>query len=189
VDPLKEFIIQFVGLSLGNHRFEYEVNDQFFERFEFSQLQHGLVKVVVDMEKQDRMLVFSFDLKGIVEVTCDRCGEEFMLPVSGNQHLIVKFGLAFLEESDEMIVIPSTEYKFDIAPYLYEYLHLMLPWRIVHPDDADGNTTCNPDTLRRLEELAPHSAVDPRWAALEKLQPDDTNTPEANPSKQLRKLK
>ena len=189
MDYLKDFIIHFVGLSIGNHRFDFEVNDRFFEQFEYSQLQHGLVQIQVDLEKQDRMMIFSFGLKGNVEVTCDRCGEEFMLPLNGNQRLIVKFGIEFKEESDDMIVIPSTEYKIDLAPFIYEYLHLMLPWRIIHPDDSNGNTTCNPDILRRLEELAPHASTDPRWAVLGSLHEEDDIQIKSAQRKQIKKKK
>jgi uncharacterized protein len=189
VDYLKDFVIHFVGLSIGNHQFDFEVSDRFFEQFEYSQLKHGQVRILVDLEKQDRMMVFNFELTGMVEVTCDRCGEEFMLPLDGSERLIVKFGSEFKEESDDMIVIPSTEYKIDIAPYIYEYLHLILPWRIIHPDDADGNTTCNPDTLRRLEELAPRVSTDPRWAALGELKQEGSSQTDASQITKIKKKK
>lgn len=171
VDNLKDFIIHFVGLSIGNHQFDFEVNDLFFERFEYSQLKKGLVKVTADLEKQENMMVFSFHFHGYVEVTCDRCGEEFNLPLDSNERYIVKLGAEFVEESDDMITIPSTEYKFDLAPYLYESLHLMLPPKVVHPDDEGGHSLCNPDTLRKLEEMSPHTSPDPRWNILTRLNP------------------
>ena len=176
MDYLKDFIIHFVGLSVGNHQFEFEVNDLFFEHFEYSQLQHGSVKVEVDLEKQERMLVFSFRINGSVEVVCDRCADEFMLPVSGTEHLIVKYGEEFAEESDDMITIPATEYKIDLAPFIYEYLHLMLPVRIVHPDGPDGKTNCNADTLQILEKLSVHTDMDPRWEILNNLKNEDQDT-------------
>ena len=169
MDYRKEFIIPFVGLNAGNHRFELEVKDEFFGYFEYSELHHGLVNLVVDLDKQERMMVFFFHFEGNVEVTCDRCGEEYMMPLDGEEQLIVKFGQEFQEESDEMIVIPSTEYKIDLAPFIYEYLHLLLPVRNVHPDNENGDTGCNPEVLRRLEQLAPRPAIDPRWEALSSL--------------------
>jgi uncharacterized metal-binding protein YceD (DUF177 family) len=189
VDYLKDYIIHFVGLSIGNHLFDFEVNDTFFEQFEYSQLQRGLVKIQVNLDKQDRLMVFTFDIKGTVEVTCDRCGEEFMLPVSGKQNLIVKFGAEFQEESEDMIVIPTTEYKIDLSSFIYEYLHLMLPWRIVHPDDAEGKTRCNPEALRLLEELTPHSTLDPRWDALNAIQQGSVDATSSAPFKKIIKKK
>ncbi len=169
MDYLKDFIIHFVGLSVGNHHFEFDVNDLFFERFEYSQLHQGNVKVLVELDKQERMLVFSFHLEGTIEVTCDRCAEEFSMPVSGNEHLIVKYGGEYAEESDDMITIPATEYKVDLSPYIYEYLHLMLPVRIVHPEDENGHSDCNQETLRILNELTAHTDTDPRWDVLNRL--------------------
>jgi len=189
VDYLKDFIIHFVGLSIGNHQFDFEVNDQFFELFEYSQLKHGQVYIRVDLEKQERMMILNFLLNGKVEVTCDRCAEEFMLPLNSSQRLIVKYGNEFLEESDEMIVIPSTEYKIDLSPFIYEYLHLALPWRIIHPDYADGNSACNPEILRKLEELAPHYSTDPRWAALRNIQQESNGQPDASLLKQVKRKK
>jgi uncharacterized protein len=187
VDYLKDYTIHFVGLSIGNHRFDFEVNDVFFEQFEYSQLQHGLVKVLVELDKQDRMMVLTFGIEGSVEVTCDRCGEEFMLPISGNQRLIIKFGAEFKEESEDMIIIPLTEYKIDVSTFIYEYLHLMLPWRIVHPDDAEGNTKCNPEVIHLLEELSPHSTIDPRWEALSNLQQENDTATTSAPIKKIKK--
>ncbi len=189
MDYLKNFIVHFVGLSIGSHQFELDVNDQFFERFEYSQLQRGQVSILVELDKQERMMVFSFGIKGNVEVTCDRCGDEFTLPIQGDQRLIVKFGTDYLEESDDMIVIPSTDSKIDLSPFIYEYLHLILPWRIIHPDDVDGKTTCNKDTLRRLEELAPHTSIDPRWAALGNLQTEENSQEGSDQLKQIKKKK
>ena len=173
---LKDFIIQFVGLSIGNHQFEFEVDDSFFEYFEYSQLQHGRAFIKVELEKQERMMIFSIAIDGSVEVTCDRCGEEFFLPVSGDERLIVKFGEEYAEESDEIICIPATEYQIDLAPFIYEYLHLILPGRILHPDNQDGSSGCNPEILKRIEALAPQKSSDPRWEVLNKLkQEGNTN--------------
>ena len=169
VDYLKDFTIHFVGLSIGNHHFDFEVSDRFFEQFEYSQLQHGSVHVFVNLEKQERIMVFDFSFDGQVEVICDRCGEEFMFPLLGKEHLIVKFGVEYKEESEEMIIIPSTEYKIDLSSFIYEYLHLMLPVRIVHPDGDGGKTSCNAEALRRLEALAPKKTIDSRWEALGKI--------------------
>ena len=172
MNRLKEYHIQFVALELGNHRFEFEANDAFFEHFEFSQIQHGKVKVTVELEKMERMMVFNINLHGKVLVTCDRCTNEFYYELSDNQKLIVKLGNEYMEESEDVVVIPDSEYKFDLSPYVYEFIHLALPARLLHPDDEDGNSTCDPDMLKRLQKLAPTEAIDPRWEALKNLNAD-----------------
>jgi uncharacterized protein len=172
VNRLKEYNIQFVGLEPGNHQFEYEVKDSFFEHFEFSQIQHGDIKVTVSLEKMERMMIFDIGIEGDVLVTCDRCTNEFKLTLSDSQRLIVKLGAEYLEESEDVVVIPETDYQFDLSSYIYEFIHLALPARILHPDDENGSSTCDPEMLRLLETLTPSETVDPRWEALKKLKTD-----------------
>jgi len=172
VNRLKEYIIQFVGLEPGNHQFEYEVKDSFFEHFEFSQIQHGHIHVTVDLQKMERMMIFDISIDGEVLVTCDRCTNDFNMPLSDKQRLIVKLGAEYTEESEDVVVIPETEYQFNLASYIYEFIHLALPARLLHADDESGNSTCDPDMLRLLETLTPSESVDPRWDALKKLNTD-----------------
>jgi uncharacterized protein len=173
VNRLREFQIQFVGLEPGTHPYDFEINDTFFECFEYSLIQHGLVKVSVVLEKSERMMIFSLSLEGEVEVTCDRCMDVFDFPFSDTQQLIVKLGAEFMEESEDVVVIPETEYQFDLAPYIYEFIHLALPARLLHPDDENGESTCDPDMLDRLKILKPADASDPRWDALKKLNTEE----------------
>jgi len=173
VNRLKEYSIPFVGLEPGNHQFEFEVNDSFFEYFEFSQIQHAKIHIAVALEKMERMMVFTIGIEGKALVTCDRCTEEFYFPVSDTQRLIVKLGAEYMEESEDVVVIPETEYKFDLSTYIYEFIHLALPVRLLHPDDENGNSTCDPEMLRLLETLTPTAdSIDPRWEALKKLNTD-----------------
>ena len=169
VNRLKEYNIQFVGLEPGNHQFEFDVDDSFFEHFEFSQIQHGNVHIAVDLEKSERMMIFNIALQGKVQVTCDRCNEEFDFELSDTEKLIVKLGAEYVEESDDVVVIPETEYQFSIASYVYEFIHLALPARLLHPEDKNGNSNCDKDMLQRLESLRAPETIDPRWEALKKL--------------------
>ena len=121
MNRLKEYNIQFVGLEPGNHQFEFEVNDSFFEHFEFSQIQHGKIHVTVDLEKMERMMIFNIGIEGEALVTCDRCTEEFNFPISDTQQLIVKLGAEYMEESEDVVIIPETDYQFDLSTYIYEF--------------------------------------------------------------------
>lgn len=169
MNHLKDYIIQFVGFELGEHHLRFEVDDAFFGSFEFSQIQHGNIQVDVSFEKQERMMVFTIRLSGKVLVACDRCSDEFYLPIADKQQLIVKYGSGYLEENEDVVVVPESEHKFDLAPYIYEFVHLALPVKIVHPYDENGNSTCDPDMLERLNKFAPAAKVDPRWESLRNL--------------------
>jgi uncharacterized metal-binding protein YceD (DUF177 family) len=169
VDYLADFVIPFMGLSLENHTFDFEVNNAFFEHFEYSEIKKGKVSVEVILERQERMLIFGFKIQGSVEVTCDRCLDVFDHPVSGREQLIVKFGHERLEESDDVLMIPHTDYQIDLAPLIYEYINLLLPIRHVHPMNENGEYACDPEVTKFITETPEHENTDPRWEVLKGL--------------------
>jgi len=168
VNYLRHFIIPFSGLKVGNHTFNFEIEDKFFEHFEYSEIRKGRLHVDCVLDKQLRMMVLYFDIDGMVTIPCDRCAEEFDQPINGKQKLIVKFGADHKEESEDILVITEKEHELDISQFLYEYIHLMLPFKKVHGTDENGNSLCNPEVIRYIVEKEEHS-IDPRWEALQKL--------------------
>lgn len=170
---LNHFIIPFIGLKAGNHSFTFEIDDKFFEHFEYSEIRKGKLHIDCLLEKQDRMMVLYFDIAGMVRVPCDRCAEEFDQHIEGRQKLIVKFGLDRTEESEEILVISEKEHELDVSQFLYEYIHLLLPIKKVHGTDENGNSLCDPEVIRYISEIEDHPVVSPR-DMLKKLK-DDKN--------------
>jgi uncharacterized metal-binding protein YceD (DUF177 family) len=165
---MKHFIIPFSGLKVGNHPYTFEIEDKFFEHFEYSEIKKGNIHVDCMLDKQVRMMVLFFDLAGRITVPCDRCGEEFDLPVEGSQKLIVKFGLDHKEEAEDILVITEKEHELDISQFLYEYVHLLLPIKKIHGTDENGKSLCDPEVIRYIIETE-DQPVDPRWEVLRKL--------------------
>jgi len=173
VKPLDSFIIPFRGLKPGTHRYDLQIDDTFFEHFQQGEIHHGTFSVHIDLEKEERMLLFHFSIDGSVSIPCDRCNEPVAIPISGNERLIVKFGEEFSELDDEILIIPESETSFDVSPFLYEYIHLLLPMKRVHPEDEQGKSTCNPDMLARLNQFLRKRALDPRWEKLNEIRDED----------------
>jgi uncharacterized metal-binding protein YceD (DUF177 family) len=169
VGYLKHFVIPFHGLKEGIHHFDYDIDKRFFESFEYAEINNGKVNLVVELTRQERMLILDFNITGYVRVMCDRCLGEFNQPIAGNEKLIVKFGEDWEEESEDVIIIPEGEHQFDISQYIYEYIMLLLPMKRIHPDDENGVTTCETDMVNRLGDHPENSETDPRWDALLKL--------------------
>ena len=163
------YIIPFRGLKPGIHPFDFEIGDAFFEVFPESQIHTGTVHVHLDFEKEERMLVLLFRLNGSVQVPCDRCNEPVNISIGGEERLIMKFGDEYQEQSDEVVIIPEMTYEVDIAPFIYEYIHLLLPMRKVHGETGAEGSTCDPAILRKLDELNHKPSTDDRWDALSKL--------------------
>ena len=86
----KDYIIQFAGLSIGEHSFELTINDKFFETLDYSEIKQGNIQVKVNLVKQSNMMVLHFDISGAVNVNCDRCAEAFDMFINGKNKLIVK---------------------------------------------------------------------------------------------------
>jgi len=166
VKPLDSFIIPFRGLKPGIHTYDLQIDRKFFEHFEKSEISEGELNIHIDLEKDDRMLIFLFTIDGEVSLPCDRCADPVTIPINGKERLIVKFGEEFSELDEEVQIIPESETQIDVSPFLYEYIHLLLPMKRVHEEDDQGNSSCNPDMLTKLNELIHSRAQDPRWEKL-----------------------
>ncbi|MBN2616038.1 MAG: DUF177 domain-containing protein [Bacteroidales bacterium] len=163
-----ELVIPFKGLDLGRHHYDFVVEDAFIKELELPDITGGTLEVSLELEKESTLMVFDFLLKGSVVLPCDRCLVAYEQSLEGQFRLIVKMGEAFQELSDEMVEIPATEARIDLSQYVYEYILLMLPLKKVHPDDAEGNSTCDPEMLKKLEHHQEKN-IDPRWEVLKDL--------------------
>lgn len=168
---MKQFMISFSGLKAGLHEYYFLVEDKFFEEMPFSEISKARVQMNVKLNRQSTFLQFDFDFAGKVNVVCDRCADNFDLDIEGHNSLIVRFGETTGELSDEVIVISPAEHEFDISQYVYEFINLALPLHKVHPDDEEGNETCDKEVLEKLKEISAKRSdvdTDPRWDALKK---------------------
>ena len=162
---LNAFLVRFSGLKEGHHIYTYGIGPEFFKCFEYSEIQDGRLSVHVDMEKQSRMMIFDFNIRGYVTVACDRCLADMQYPLEGRHRLIVKRGTEWAEETEEILIIPESVTRINLATFIYEYIVLMLPIRKIHPDNGDG---CDLEMLRHIENL-PEKETDPRWDNLKEL--------------------
>lgn len=173
---LKEFFIPFSGLKLGKHEFVYEIDNAFFESFEYQEFNGASVQVTAILEKMSNMMELEIEAEGTVNVDCDMTGEPFDQPIQSDLHLVIKFGEEYNDEDDEILIIPHGEYQINIAQYIYEMLVLAVPQKRVHPGVLDG--TLKSEILDKLEELQPKEEkkpsekTDPRWDDLKKLLTD-----------------
>lgn len=165
-----DYILPIAGLSLGYHDFEYNIDDKFFDNFEFSEVQKANVKVNLNVEKHEREFILTFKFEGSVFIACDRCNDEYEQPIENEVVIYLKYGHGYEEESDDVIVIPSEEGEFDITSLIYEYIILSLPIHRVHQDIND----CNQEVIDYLENANSQvdedtEEIDPRWKCLEEL--------------------
>lgn len=174
-----EYDIAFKGLKEGLHQYNFEIDDKFFEQFENSLVVKGKVMANVTLTKQSTLLILDMEIEGSVELQCDRCLENYQQSVTNNNKMYVKFGTEAEDQSDEIIVISFDEHELNLAYYLYELIILGLPIQHVHPMDEQGNSTCDPEMLEKLNEYLVEEEdisseeddepIDERWSELKKL--------------------
>ena len=127
------------------------------------------------MDISDKIITLEFHFKGYVILPCDRCMEPVKLGLDFTDHLVVKLmpWIDEPEEEDNLWVVNENTYELDLFHFVYESISLALPTQILHPEDENGNSTCNPEILKKLEELTPHENsmedIDPRLEALKNI--------------------
>lgn len=184
---LREFDIQFSSLKDGMHEFQFELTKSFFDTFEFSELIQANVQAFVTLDKRSTMLIFKFNFSGNLIAPCDRCFDPYEFTIEHDDQLIVKF--SDTEDFDgEIVVIPESEYKFNIAQYLYEFSRLAIPLKLAHnPEECNTEVLENlvgeaedfsdqdydlEDSNEEQEQDSSEQEIDPRWASLKNLKLD-----------------
>ena len=153
--------------------FDYEVNNSFFDAFEYSLVKNGDLKVSVELDKQETMLILNFKINGTVNLACDTCLSDFSTPVEIREKQIVKFAEDDLESDDlEIIMLNKRESEIDISGLIYEYINVTVPY-IINCDNVGKSPYCDIEMLAKLESFSVQAKekedADPRWDALKKL--------------------
>ncbi len=177
---LKNFDISFIGLKDGVHQFDYNISKEFFDFFNYEEFYSSNVNVSLSFLKKPTLFELNFEFSGSLEVACDITNELFQQPIATNIFLIVKFGDEFNNENDELLIIPHSDYKLNIAQYIYEAIVLEVPIKRVHPGVEDG--TLKSEILDKLNEFkikdlnkeenhleVDSNNIDPRWNKLKSI--------------------
>lgn len=174
---LKTFTIPFIGIKVGEHTFKFKIDNTFFEHFEYEEFNNSAIDLEVLLTKKTTLLEFLLKFEGEVNVNCDITNEPFDQPVEGEFHFVVKFGEAYSDDNEELIILPHGAHEINIQQPIYESIVLAVPQKRVHPGIADG--TLQSEILEKLEELSPkmdkeasQEDTDPRWDTLKKLLTD-----------------
>ena len=169
---LKTYSIPFTGLKLGKHYFEYEIKDDFFNEFDYSLVKKANLFCKVELDKQETMLILTFDITGTVTATCDRCLQEYQQPVDIHEQQIARFTEEEMSEDDEIITLGRNDNEIAIAGLIYEYVNVALPF-IANCSNEGNGKQCDEEMLDNLNKLSANDEqeekADPRWDALKKL--------------------
>jgi uncharacterized protein len=169
------YMISLSGLKEGRHTIDFELDNTFFDKFEESEIKEGSLIANITIDKNATHSDLIIRISGNVRICCDRCLEMFFHPIVTENRLLVKFGKSFEDIDPDILSLPAGEQELDLQQHLYEFIMLALPIRRVHPNDSNGNSTCDPVMLKKLDELIVEEGTqtDPRWDELKKLMNDN----------------
>ncbi|GAA3926615.1 DUF177 domain-containing protein [Chitinophaga oryziterrae] len=172
--PLREFEIAFVGLKPGEHTFQYQITDSFFENYGPQDFTNCEATVKLLLEKNNNFFLLKFEIGGKATVNCDRCGQPFELQLWDDFNQVVKL----VDNPEEMIddedadvaYISKSESHLNVAEWIYEFINLSIPMQRIHPDKSDGKSGCDPKILEMLENMSQQSGEkdNPIWKDLDK---------------------
>jgi uncharacterized metal-binding protein YceD (DUF177 family) len=170
-----EYEIPVFGLKEGIHTYSYEISTGFFEYFNNPDLPGGDLKLSLTLNKMPQFIELDFYFSGTLKLICDRCLEDYDFEVVLTEKLFIRFGESFEELDDNVIIIPRDESRINIAQYIYEFVALSIPYKKVHSDKSNGSSGCNPEMIKRLDELKvkdniqKNTRTDPRWDKLKNI--------------------
>ncbi len=166
------FTIPVSGLEPGRYIYDFEINNEFFDKFDGSEVKEGDLTAVVEAEKRPSHIELNIKISGRVRICCDRCLEMFYQIMDTENRLLVKFGKTRDESDPDILTLAANENELELNQYFYEFINLALPIKRVHPYDENGKSTCDPEMLKIIEKhivIEEGSNSDPRWEELKKL--------------------
>lgn len=186
MDALIQFSIPVKGLRHGVYDYNFHIDREFFSCFEASPIEDGDVRVHLRFDKQPSMFVLDLDIEGTVHTECDRCLAPIRLPISDQHSFIVKFSTESEADDDDVVYIHPDTQKFDVSPYVYEYVILAIPMVKTYDCENDPTVSCDREIFERYmlkteaapdeqETEAEQSAENPVWNILKQLNNDNNN--------------
>jgi uncharacterized metal-binding protein YceD (DUF177 family) len=167
------YSINIVGLSNKEHRFQYEIGDEFFRKYGNDIVSEGKFLVDLVLTKHETFIETEFKIRGVARLTCDRSLEPFDFPLENENKIVFKYGEAYQEITDEIIIIPRETATLELGQYIYEFIALGIPLKKLHPrfhneaeDESEGKIVYTSETSEGTKD---EEETDPRWNILKKL--------------------
>lgn len=179
VKALTQYDIGIYGLKDKQYVYNFESGSEFFEELTQDLIENGHFKTNLTIDKSATMLILTFSIEGVVELVCDRSLELFEEPINLNEKLILKFGDHDEILAEDIELIRHETVRINVAQYIFDFIALSLPMKKLHPRFRNEETGEEEEGIlvyqsgEKKEEKAvdapENEAVDPRWAALQKL--------------------
>ncbi|MDN5202938.1 DUF177 domain-containing protein [Fulvivirgaceae bacterium BMA10] len=166
---IKEFEIDIFSLKNSTHEYRFEVKDSFFTLFEGGLVEKGNISVDLILDKTETLINMTFELKGSIELVCDRSLEPFDYPIDLNENLIFKFGEEEKELDEHISIISRDKENINVAQFIYEFIGLAVPMKKLHPKFEESEIDEEGQIVYSSDEDSNDENIDPRWKQLKNL--------------------
>jgi uncharacterized metal-binding protein YceD (DUF177 family) len=168
MNSLKNYGIDVSKLELGQHDFHFQIDDKFFELFDYSLIDHGSLSASILLDKKTSFISLAFNIIGTIELICDRSLDSFDFDLETENEIVLKYGDEARELSDDVEMITFNTQLINVARYIYEFIGVVIPMKKLHPrymnEPAEDQIIFSSNYDQ--EEI---SDIDPRWSELKKL--------------------
>lgn len=189
-----EFKIPLKSLPQGPSAFAYRLDKAFFDNMDSDDVHGAALDVAVTVDHTHDAYAIDMRVTGQVTLVCDRCLDDLPWPVDASYHVVVKYGEAYDDSSDDMLVIPESDNYLNVAYMLRDTVALDIPIKHVHPAGkcnrrmtdalrrhtvaADPDEALEQQLIDEIDDAEPSSNegnTDPRWDALRGLASPEDN--------------
>jgi len=187
VKELRNFNIDIYKLKNGIHHYEFDVDQEFFDFFNFDLINSGKGKAILILDKTETFIDVTFKFEGTIGLVCDRSLETFDYEVNNEHKIMFKYGDHDEEISDEIMVIDRNTQRLNVAQYIYEFIVLAVPMKKLHPrfveemeedeEIAEADTILIYSSAEKEEEKEEpgEEDIDPRWKLLKQFKENNNN--------------
>lgn len=168
---MTDYIIKIHGINNGEHLHLFNIKNEFFEKFNNSEIKNANINAKVVLNKTDNKLSLFIKISGKVnDLLCDFCAEKISVNISLETSIIIVENDEKLSSTDEIIYVKPNEREITINHLLFELIILSLPNKRQHALNEDGSTNCNEEMLKLIKAYSKKKKTsDSRWNILKDL--------------------
>jgi uncharacterized metal-binding protein YceD (DUF177 family) len=148
---LSKYDVIFSGLSIGKHDFVFEIDDKFFEHFDYSEIKHGKLSANIELNRLSASLIAKVTINGNVVTICDRCLDDVAINIEYKGILLIKYKESGDNDNtdDEIMYLNRGDDTINFAQYIYESIGISLPIQRLHSDESQ----CNKEMIKILKKM------------------------------------
>ena len=171
----RAFEIAFVGLKPGVHEFSYKVDEKFFAEKGDTEFTDCKANIKLQLDKKSSFMLLKFEVGGVADVVCDRCGNPLKQELWDEFNMLVKMvdnpeEMNEQEDDPDVYYISRTESHIDVGDWIYEFVLLSIPIQKMCKEFETGGPQCNMEVLEKLKEMevkADEHNANQLWKGLE----------------------